>query len=354
MAKVNKIWACSALCSTLLASTAGAAEINMNTAKMQAMDKITGRVSMIDVPVNGEVKFGSFSIVVRACKATPPEETPENYAFVDVADTAQDGRQVNVFKGWMLSSTPALNAVEHPIYDVWLLKCQNGEVDKSKLLSEVALKDREGLPKAKDLMPEENITAAEPAPAEKQEPESEIQKSDTDKLAEEVIAATVPVPMAEMPATEVVPQIPGALSEAEEGVPTSLLNIPAEPQKSEETKPAEVPAAETAAPVEDKVPAEEVQTAPVVTEAAKDEAQTPAQLLMQESAPLKSESDIIPATTESLPIVEIQENTETTGEIEIPEENGMAEEEQFIDLSSEATAEDSDIGAELSVDALKP
>ena len=52
----------------------------MNTAKMQAMDKITGRVSVIEVPVNSEVRFGSFSIVVRACKATPPEETPENYA----------------------------------------------------------------------------------------------------------------------------------------------------------------------------------------------------------------------------------------------------------------------------------
>ena len=85
MAKANK-FLFSLLCSSLLCSAAGAKEIDMNTAQMQAMDKITGRVSLIDVPVNGEVKFGSFSIVVRACKSRPPEETPENYAFVDVAD----------------------------------------------------------------------------------------------------------------------------------------------------------------------------------------------------------------------------------------------------------------------------
>ena len=75
----NKLPAASVLLGSLLwTASAGAYEIQTNTAKMQAMDKITGRVSVIEVPVNGEVKFGSFSIVVRACKKTPPEETPEN------------------------------------------------------------------------------------------------------------------------------------------------------------------------------------------------------------------------------------------------------------------------------------
>ena len=74
----NKLPAASVLLGSLLwTASAGAYEIQTNTAKMQAMDKITGRVSVIEVPVNGEVKFGSFSIVVRACKKTPPEETPE-------------------------------------------------------------------------------------------------------------------------------------------------------------------------------------------------------------------------------------------------------------------------------------
>lgn len=50
------------------------------------MDKITGMVRVIDLPVNSEVKYGSFSIVVRSCKTRPPEETPENFAFVDIVD----------------------------------------------------------------------------------------------------------------------------------------------------------------------------------------------------------------------------------------------------------------------------
>ena len=50
--------------SLLWTTAAGAYELQMNTAKMQAMDKITGRVSVIEVPVNSEVRFGSFSIVV--------------------------------------------------------------------------------------------------------------------------------------------------------------------------------------------------------------------------------------------------------------------------------------------------
>ena len=135
--------------SLLWTTAAGAYELQMNTAKMQAMDKITGRVSVIEVPVNSEVRFGSFSIVVRACKATPPEETPENYAFVDVADADKDGKLHNIFKGWMTSSSPALNAVEHPIYDVWLLQCLNKQSNKKQMNAE-ELNARDLLPKKDD------------------------------------------------------------------------------------------------------------------------------------------------------------------------------------------------------------
>lgn len=117
-----------------------------NTARMQAMDKITGRVNEIDIPINSEVKFGSFSIVVRRCVSSSPEETPENIAFVDIADTYNTQTPTNIFKGWMLSSSPALNAVEHPIYDVWLLKCINKNTNNIKLLSSEELLQRDNLP----------------------------------------------------------------------------------------------------------------------------------------------------------------------------------------------------------------
>lgn len=123
-----------------------AAEISTNTAQMQAMDKITGRVSVINVPVNAEVKFGSFSVLVRDCRTRSPEETPENFAFVDVADTVNGNEQVNIFKGWMLSSSPALNAIEHPVYDVWLLKCIDTDVSSVQTLTPDELAARDQLP----------------------------------------------------------------------------------------------------------------------------------------------------------------------------------------------------------------
>ena len=119
-------------CTVFFSGSAAKAEnISKNTARMQAMDKITGRVSVIDVPVNGEVNFGSFSIVVRSCQTRPAEEIPDSFAFVDVADTDLSGRQSNIFRGWMIASSPATNAVEHPIYDVWLLQCLDTKIDKT-------------------------------------------------------------------------------------------------------------------------------------------------------------------------------------------------------------------------------
>ena len=73
--------------------------IEKNTAKMQAMDKITGRVSVVNVPVGGKIDFGSLSIVVRHCATRPEEETPDNFAFVDVVDKSLKGEELNIFNG---------------------------------------------------------------------------------------------------------------------------------------------------------------------------------------------------------------------------------------------------------------
>ena len=135
----------------LLCTGAHAAEVDTNMAELQAMDKITGRVSIIDVPVGGQITFGSFSIVVRSCKTKTEEEVPENFAFIDVTDKSFNNEEYNIFKGWMLSSSPAVNAVEHPIYDVWLLKCFNGEVKKEMLLTSEQLTMRDNLPRLNEV-----------------------------------------------------------------------------------------------------------------------------------------------------------------------------------------------------------
>ena len=164
-------------------SLAFAEEIKTNTAIMQAMDKITGRVKVIEVPVSGNVDFGTFSIVVRDCQTRPPEETPENFAFVDIVDNNIDGSKENIFKGWMMSSTPALNAVEHPIYDVWLLRCSDTNVDKSKLLSAEQLAERDAVAKKvsednklKDDFEETDLTAPVSETTEKVVDEKIIQE----------------------------------------------------------------------------------------------------------------------------------------------------------------------------------
>lgn len=131
---------------SLISLPASSSNIATNTARMQAMDKITGRVSEIDVPVGGLANFGSFSVLVRKCVTASPEDTPENTAFVDVVDNYRSSNPVNIFKGWMFSSTPALNAVEHPIYDIWLLKCYNRPQDREQLLSEDQLALRDTIP----------------------------------------------------------------------------------------------------------------------------------------------------------------------------------------------------------------
>ena len=143
---MNKIFGIICFYTFLSISVAAAAGIDKNTAKMQAMDKITGRVSVINVPVGGMVKFGSLSIVVRSCKTRPMEETPDNFAFADIADKTLKGNEVNIFRGWMISSSPATHAVEHPIYDVWLLSCEDEKVDKKLLLSEEELAAHESIP----------------------------------------------------------------------------------------------------------------------------------------------------------------------------------------------------------------
>ncbi len=149
VAKINFFYGLAAVLLTAL--PAKAKNIDMNMAQMQAMDKITGRVSMIEVPVGGEVKFGTFSVVVRACKASSEEEIPENTAFVDVTDKSFDKEEFNIFKGWMFSSSPAVNAVEHPIYDVWLIKCFNGEPKPEELLTEEQLAARDELPTLREI-----------------------------------------------------------------------------------------------------------------------------------------------------------------------------------------------------------
>lgn len=95
-----------------------------NAAILQGLDKITARISTFEAPIGSAVHFGSLEIVARACDKRPPEETPESAAFLEIVDVRPDSPAVPLFTGWMFASSPALSAVEHPVYDVWVVDCK--------------------------------------------------------------------------------------------------------------------------------------------------------------------------------------------------------------------------------------
>lgn len=92
---------------------------------MRALDKITARVEELEVPTGRPYKFGTLLITVRACRETPPEETPESAAFLEISEFKPGATETPVFKGWMFASSPALSAMEHPIYDIWVTGCRD-------------------------------------------------------------------------------------------------------------------------------------------------------------------------------------------------------------------------------------
>ena len=98
-------------------------------AVLQGLDKVTARVSEITAPVGRLVRFGTLEITVRACHKTPPEEPPESAAFIEIRDAKPGEAGVELFSGWMFASSPGLSAMEHPVYDIWVLDCRGPEDD---------------------------------------------------------------------------------------------------------------------------------------------------------------------------------------------------------------------------------
>ncbi len=118
--------AAAALAAALCAGpSAGAAERPL--ALLQALDKVVARTSTLAAPLDEPVRFGTLRIVVRVCHEAPPEEPPENAAFLEIDEVDHEGRAVRLYTGWMFSSTPGLAALEHPVYDIGVLACTDSE-----------------------------------------------------------------------------------------------------------------------------------------------------------------------------------------------------------------------------------
>ena len=120
--------ACLAAAAACWAAAPAAAE---NIAVLQGLDKVTARISTFEAPVDEKVRFGTLDIVVRHCRKTPPEEPPESTVFLEIEDVKRGEAPVMRFRGWMFASSPALSALEHPIYDVWVISCRNASSSRS-------------------------------------------------------------------------------------------------------------------------------------------------------------------------------------------------------------------------------
>lgn len=114
-----------AFCAASAPAFAQSETIPRQIAVLQGLDKITARISTFEAPIDEAVTFGSLDIVARTCRDTPPEEPPGSAAFLEVVDKRPDGPAVQVFSGWMFASSPAVSAMEHPVYDVWVTGCRD-------------------------------------------------------------------------------------------------------------------------------------------------------------------------------------------------------------------------------------
>lgn len=119
-----KAWAIPAIFALCTAAVAQADPAVKPTLMMRGLDKITGRAFDIAAPLNVPVKFATLTITARYCYSTPPSETPETSAFVQIDDSRSDKADKRIFSGWMYASSPGLNALQHPLYDVWAIFCR--------------------------------------------------------------------------------------------------------------------------------------------------------------------------------------------------------------------------------------
>lgn len=94
---------------------------------LRGLDKMTGRPTNIFAPVGVPVDFATLTITARYCYSTPPSEPPETTAFIEIVDHPADQSPRQIFSGWMHASSPSLNGVQHPLYDVWVISCKTNQ-----------------------------------------------------------------------------------------------------------------------------------------------------------------------------------------------------------------------------------
>lgn len=89
-------------------------------ARLKGLDKVSGDVSDVELSVGESTTVGRLEVTLTECRYPENNASGEAYAWLEIRDTLREG---TVFEGWMVASSPALNALDHARYDVWVIRC---------------------------------------------------------------------------------------------------------------------------------------------------------------------------------------------------------------------------------------
>jgi hypothetical protein len=109
----------------LLCLPAHAERVENPIAVFAGLDKITGVTTTFEVKIGEEKRFGGLLVKPDICYSRPVTEEPKTTSFVEVDEVEANEAHKRIFTGWMFAESPGLNAVEHPVYDVWLTACRD-------------------------------------------------------------------------------------------------------------------------------------------------------------------------------------------------------------------------------------
>ncbi len=97
---------------------------NINTVEIKILDKVSSKTSQLKLKIEEKKNFENLIIKVLKCKNSEFDDNPEVTAYMQVQDiTLNDNDKVFVFNGWTFSSSPSISLFDHPVYDIWLIRC---------------------------------------------------------------------------------------------------------------------------------------------------------------------------------------------------------------------------------------
>ena len=123
--KVNFILILFCLFLICIPLTAKALEnLNEKFIEIKILDKVSSKTNLLKLTIGEEKKFQNLLIKSLKCKNSEFDDNPEIIAYIQVQDLTNKGNdEVFVFNDWTFSSSPTINPFDHPIYNIWLIKC---------------------------------------------------------------------------------------------------------------------------------------------------------------------------------------------------------------------------------------